>query len=93
MNINAITFYPYYTTSNSNQYIYLDITTMYEKTLIQVLDTGGVLVASGTTENYKLNLQLPNAGNYYVRYLNQSELWAYRQIVVDKSGTYTLDLS
>lgn len=93
MNINAITFYPYYTTSNSNQYIYLDITTMYEKTPIQVLDTGGVLVASGTTENYKLNLQLPNAGNYYVRYLNQSELWAYRQIVVDKSGTYTLDLS
>lgn len=93
MNINAITFYPYYTTSNSNQYIYLDITTMYEKTLIQVLDTGEVLVASGTTENYKLNLQLPNAGNYYVRYLNQSELWAYRQIVVDKPGTYTLDLS
>lgn len=93
MNINAITFYPYYTTSNSNQYIYLDITTMYEKTPIQVLDTGGVLVASGTTENYKLNLQLPNAGNYYVRYLNQSELWAYRQIVVDKPGTYTLDLS
>lgn len=93
MNINAITFYPYYTTSNSNQYIYLDITTMYEKTPIQVLDTGEVLVASGTTENYKLNLQLPNAGNYYVRYLNQSELWAYRQIVVDKPGTYTLDLS
>lgn len=93
MNINAITFYPYYTTSNSNQYIYLDITTMYEKTPIQVLDTGGVLVASGTTENYKLNLQLPNTGNYYVRYLNQSELWAYRQIVVDKPGTYTLDLS
>lgn len=93
MNINAITFYPYYTTSNSNQYIYLDITTMYEKTPIRVLDTGGVLVASGTTENYKLNLQLPNAGNYYVRYLNQSELWAYRQIVVDKPGTYTLDLS
>lgn len=93
MNINAITFYPYYTISNSNQYIYLDITTMYEKTPIQVLDTGGVLVASGTTENYKLNLQLPNAGNYYVRYLNQSELWAYRQIVVDKPGTYTLDLS
>lgn len=93
MNINAITFYPYYTTSNSNQYIYLDITTMYEKTPIQVLDTGGVLVASGTTENYKLNLQLPNAGNYYVRYLNQSGLWAYRQIVVDKPGTYTLDLS
>ena len=93
MNINAITFYPYYTTSNSNQYIYLDITTMYEKTPIQVLDTGGVLVAFGTTENYKLNLQLPNAGNYYVRYLNQSELWAYRQIVVDKPGTYTLDLS
>lgn len=93
MNINAITFYPYYTNSNSNLYIYLDITTMYEKTPIQVLDTGGVLVASGTTENYKLNLQLPNAGNYYVRYLNQSELWAYRQIVVDKPGTYTLDLS
>lgn len=93
MNINAITFYPYYTTSNSNQYIYLDITTMYEKTPIQVLDTGEVLVAFGTTENYKLNLQLPNAGNYYVRYLNQSELWAYRQIVVDKPGTYTLDLS
>lgn len=93
MNINAITFYPYYTTSNSNQYIYLDITTMYEKTPIQVLDTGKVLVAFGTTENYKLNLQLPNAGNYYVRYLNQSELWAYRQIVVDKPGTYTLDLS
>lgn len=93
MNINAITFYPYYTTSNSNQYIYLDITTMYEKTPIQVLDTGGVLVASGTTENYKLNLQLPNAGNYYVYYLNQSELWAYRQIVVDKLGTYTLNLS
>lgn len=93
MNINAITFYPYYTTSNSNQYIYLDITTMYEKTPIQVLDTGRVLVAFGTTENYKLNLQLPNAGNYYVRYLNQSELWAYRQIVVDKPGTYTLDLS
>jgi hypothetical protein len=93
MNINAITFYPYYTTSNSNQYIYLDITTMYEKTPIQVLDTGGVLVAFGTTENYKLNLQLPNTGNYYVRYLNQSELWAYRQIVVDKPGTYTLDLS
>lgn len=93
MNINAITFYPYYTTSNSNQYIYLDITTMYEKTPIQVLGTGEVLVASGTTENYKLNLQLPNAGNYYVRYLNQSELWAYRQIVVDKPGTYTLDLS
>lgn len=93
MNINAITFYPYYTTSNSNQYIYLDITTMYEKTPIQVLDTGEVLVASGTTENYKLNLQLPNTGNYYVRYLNQSELWAYRQIVVDKPGTYTLDLS
>lgn len=93
MNINAITFYPYYTTSNSNQYIYLDITTMYEKTPIQVLDTGGVLVASGATENYKLNLQLPNTGNYYVRYLNQSELWAYRQIVVDKPGTYTLDLS
>lgn len=93
MNINAITFYPYYTTSNSNQYIYLDITTMYEKTPIQVLDTGGVLVASGTTENYKLNLQLPNTGNYYVHYLNQSELWAYRHIVVDKPGTYTLDLS
>lgn len=93
MNINAITFYPYYTTSNSNQYIYLDITTMYEKTPIQVLDTGKVLVAFGTTENYKLNLQLPNAGNYYVRYLNQSELWAYCQIVVDKPGTYTLDLS
>lgn len=93
MNINAITFYPYYTTSNSNQYIYLDITTMYEKTPIQVLDTGKVLVAFGTTENYKLNLQLPNAGNYYVCYLNQSELWAYRQIVVDKPGTYTLDLS
>lgn len=93
MNINAITFYPYYTTSNSNQYIYLDITTMYKKTPIQVLDTGRVLVASGTTENYKLNLQLPNTGNYYVRYLNQSELWAYRQIVVDKPGTYTLDLS
>lgn len=93
MNINAITFYPYYATSNSNQYIYLDITTMYEKTLIQVLDTGEVLVASGTTENYKLNLQLPNAGDYYVRYLNQSGLWAYRQIVVDKPGTYTLDLS
>lgn len=93
MNINAITFYPYYITSNSNQYIYLDITTMCEKTPIQVLDTGGVLVAFGTTENYKLNLQLPNAGNYYVRYLNQSELWAYRQIVVDKPGTYTLDLS
>lgn len=93
MNINAITFYPYYTTSNSNQYIYLDITTMYEKAPIQVLDTGGVLVASGTTENYKLNLQLPNTGNYYVHYLNQSELWAYRQIVVDKPGTYTLDLS
>lgn len=93
MNINAITFYPYYTTSNSNQYIYLDITTMYEKTPIQVLDIGGVLVASGTTENYKLNLQLPNAGNYYVRYLNQSELWVYCQIVIDKPGTYTLDLS
>lgn len=93
MNINAITFYPYYTTSNSNQYIYLDITTIYEKTSIQVLDSGEALIASGTTINYKLNLQLPSAGNYYVRYLNQSGLWAYRQIIVDKPGTYTLDLS